>query len=145
VLGVKSGVMESVTVSRRVGASPERVREVMGDVEAFMLAAGFTEVEVDGPDVHLENQVGLATVTLDLRLVEREGAALAYEQAEGFFERMDTVYTVEAVDGGSEVTATTEFALDVALVGEILDSTVIKRQRTSELEQQFDWLASEFE
>jgi len=37
---------------------------------------------------------------------------------------MQTVYTVTEVDGGSEVTATTEFALDVALVGEILDATV---------------------
>jgi len=133
--------MQTVTVSRRVGAPPERVCELMDDLEAFMLAAGFTDVTVDGEEMHLENQVGLATVTLDLRLVDTE-ADLAYEQADGFFERMDTEYRVEAVDGGSEITATTDFALDVALVGQILDATVIKRQRRHELELQFDWLAS---
>jgi len=58
---------------------------------------------------------------------------------------MQTVYTVTEVDGGSEVTATTEFALDVALVGEILDTTVIKRQRRHELESQFDRLAHQVE
>ncbi|WP_135364891.1 SRPBCC family protein [Halosimplex halophilum] len=135
--------MQTVTVSRRVDAPPERVRDAMGDLEAFMLAAGFTEVTVDGDDMHLENQVGLATVTLDLRLVDTE-ADLAYEQAEGFFETMDTEYRVEAVDGGSEVTATTDFELDVALVGQVLDATVIKRQRRHELESQFDWLEAQF-
>lgn len=132
--------MESVTVSRRVDAPPERVHAAMDDLEAFMLAAGFTEVTVDGDDFYLENQVGLATVTLDLRVVETD-AALAYEQADGFFERMDTEYRVESVGGESEVTATTEFAIDLALVGQILDATVIKRQRRNELEAQFEWLA----
>jgi len=136
--------MQSVTVSRRVDAPPERVRDAMEDLEAFMLAAGFTDVTVDGDEMHLENQVGLATVELDLRVVDSE-ADLAYEQADGFFETMDTEYRVESVDGGSEVTATTEFALDVALVGQILDATVIKRQRRSELTSQFDWLESEVE
>ena len=134
--------MQTVTVSRRVDAPPEQVRAAMDDLEAFMLAAGFTEVTVDGETLHLENQVGLATVTLDLRLVDGE-ADLAYEQADGFFETMDTEYRVEAVDGGSEVTATTDFELDVALVGQILDATVIKRQRRHELESQFDWLEDE--
>jgi carbon monoxide dehydrogenase subunit G len=136
--------MQSVTVSRRVDAPPERVRAAMEDLEAFMLAAGFTDVSVDGDDMHLENQVGLATVELDLRLVDSD-ADLAYEQADGFFERMDTEYRVTEVDGGSEVTATTDFALDVALVGQILDATVIKRQRRHELESQFDWLTEEVE
>jgi len=135
--------MQSITVSRRVEASPERVREAMGDLEAFMLGAKFTDVTVEGDEIHLENQVGLATVTLDLRVVEKPGTALAYEQADGFFETMTTEYTVEAVDEGCEVTATTDFALDVAIVGQILDATVIKRQRRHELESQFDWLESE--
>ncbi len=117
----------------------------MGDLEELMLAAGFTDVTVDGADMHLENQVGLATVTLDLRVVETD-ADLAYEQADGFFEVMDTEYRVTPVgDEASEVTATTDFALDVALVGQILDATVIKRQRRHELEQQFDWLEDEVE
>lgn len=135
--------MQSVTVSRRVDAPPERVLAAMDDLEAFMLAAGFTEVAVDGDDMHLENQVGLATVTLDLRLVETD-ADLAYEQTDGFFETMDTEYYVESVGAGSsEVLATTDFELDLALVGQILDATVIKRQRRHELEAQFDWLEDE--
>jgi len=137
--------MQSISVSRRVDASPDRVREAMADLEAFMLGAGFTDVTVEDDEIHLENQVGLATVTLDLRVVERPGTELAYEQADGFFERMDTEYTLEAVDGGAEITATTEFALDVALVGQILDATVIKRQRRHELVSQFDWLEAEVE
>lgn len=137
--------MQSISISRRVDASPDRVREAMADLEAFMLGAGFTDVTVEGDEIHLENQVGLATVTLDLRVVERPGTALAYEQADGFFEVMDTEYTLESVDGGCEITATTDFALDVALVGQILDSTVIKRQRRHELVSQFDWLESELE
>jgi len=136
--------MQSVTVSRRVDAPPERVRDAMDDLEAFMLAAGFTDVTVDGDEMRLENQVGLATVELDLRVVDGE-ADLAYEQTDGFFERMDTEYQVESVDGGSEVTATTDFALDVALIGQILDATVINRQRRAELNSQFDWLESEVE
>ncbi|MEF8851735.1 MAG: SRPBCC family protein [Haloarculaceae archaeon] len=135
--------MQSITVSRRVDAPPDRVREAMADLEGFMLGAGFTDVTVGGDEIHLENRVGLATVTLDLRVVERPDAALAYEQADGFFETMDTEYTLEAVDGGTEISATTEFALDVALVGQVLDATVIKRQRRHELESQFDWLESE--
>lgn len=135
--------MQSVTVSQRVDASPERVLAAMEDLEQFMLAAGFTDVTVDGDEMHLENQVGLATVTLDLRVVETD-ADLAYEQADGFFETMDTEYHVESVGGGgSEVTASTEFELDLALVGQILDATVIKRQRRHELELQFDWLEDE--
>ncbi|SDY75892.1 hypothetical protein SAMN05216564_10994 [Halopenitus persicus] len=64
-------------------------------------------------------------------------------QQEGIFEAMTTSYTVTAADGGSEVTATTEFALDVAIVGDVLDATVIKRQRRRELEAQFDWLEAQ--
>jgi hypothetical protein len=132
--------MESIAVSQRIDAPPERVRAALDDLEAFMLGAGFTDVVVDGADVHLENQVGFATVELDLRLIDRQGAPLAYEQAEGMFEEMVTVYTLDPADGGTEVTAETEFALDLALVGQVLDATVIKRQRTRELEAQFDWL-----
>jgi carbon monoxide dehydrogenase subunit G len=143
VVGVLSPGMQTVSVTRHVDAPPERVREAMSDLEAFMLGAGFTDVTVDGDDLHIENRVGLATVTLDLRVIERPDAALVYEQRDGIFESMETVYTVEAVDGGSDVTATTDFALDVALVGELLDATVIKRQRRSELTSQFDWLERE--
>jgi hypothetical protein len=53
---------------------------------------------------------------------------------------METRYELLERGGGTEVRATTEFAVDVALVGEILDATVIKRQRRKELEAQFDYL-----
>jgi len=53
---------------------------------------------------------------------------------------MRTAYTVTSDPNGSEVVATTEFALDVAIIGDVLDSTVIKRQRRTELTAQFDWL-----
>jgi hypothetical protein len=35
---------------------------------------------------------------------------------------------------------TTEFALDVEIVGATLDATIIARQRRTELERQFDYL-----
>ncbi|PSP27569.1 hypothetical protein BRC65_04980 [Halobacteriales archaeon QH_2_65_14] len=35
---------------------------------------------------------------------------------------------------------TTEFALDVEVVGATLDATIIARQRRKELERQFDYL-----
>jgi hypothetical protein len=79
-------------------------------------------------------------VELTLTVLEDADAALAYEQRDGMFESMRTTYEVAETDDGSTVTATTEFALDVALVGEVLDATVIKRQRHKELTAQFDWL-----
>jgi hypothetical protein len=47
---------------------------------------------------------------------------------------------VAPVDGGAEIAATTTFWLAVALVDEMIDGTVIKRQRRKELRAQFDWL-----
>jgi xanthine/CO dehydrogenase XdhC/CoxF family maturation factor len=132
--------MQSVSVSRRLAASREEVLAAIEDVEAFMLAGGFNEATVTDGVLHLVNHVGLARMELDLRLVEREGAVLAYEQAEGFFETMETVYEIDEDDDGVVVTATTDFALDLAVVGAVLDATVIKRQRRKELEAQFDWL-----
>ncbi|MFB6135455.1 MAG: SRPBCC family protein [Halobacteriaceae archaeon] len=135
--------MQTVTVSRHLDADPDEVRALMDDLEAFMLAAGFDGVTVDGDDLRIENGVGLATIELDLELVERPGADLAYVQRDGIFREMETRYVVEPSDGGAEVRATTEFALDVDLVGFLLDATVVKRQRTHELESQFDYLESQ--
>ncbi|MBP1988188.1 SRPBCC family protein [Halolamina salifodinae] len=150
--------METVSVSREITAPPDAVRERMQDVGPFMRAAGFDEVEVDregqspsgsrpqagdGDQIGLTNGVGIATIELSLELVEDPDAALAYRQVEGIFEEMVTRYTVEPTGSGTQVTAETEFAIDVALVGKLMDATVIKRQRRKELEQQFDWLAAE--
>jgi len=132
--------MESVSVTRTFDADPETVRDAMADVQQFMAAAGFDETRVDGDDMTIVNGFGLAAIELDLTIVDREGTELAYEQDEGIFEEMWTTYEVEADDGGTRVTATTEFQLDVAVVGAVLDATVIKRQRRRELAKQFDWL-----
>ncbi|MCD2202605.1 SRPBCC family protein [Halobacterium sp. KA-6] len=137
--------MNEVTETRRVAAPPESVRDAMADVEAFVESAGFDHVEVDGETIRVANQVGLAEIELELVAVEREGADVAHEQREGIFEAMWTTYTVEPRAGGdeSDVTAHTEFALDVPLVGDVLDATVIQRQRRKELNAQLDWLEAE--
>lgn len=132
--------MDSVTVSRRFDASPEAVRDAMEDLDPFMRAAGFDDVTVDGEMIYVANSVGIATIELSLELVDDGDSDLTYEQRDGIFEEMRTAYTANSTPGGCEVTATTEFAVDVSLVGGILDSTIIKRQRRKELSAQFDWL-----
>jgi hypothetical protein len=132
--------MQTVTVTRTVPASVEEVRDAMLDLEPFTRAAGFDEVVVDDQTIRVANKVGIATISLDLEIVDDPDATLAYEQREGIFKEMRTTFTLQPVADGTEVTATTEFALDVALVGEVLDATVITRQRRKELEAQFDYL-----
>lgn len=139
--------MNSVTVSRHLDASPEAARDRIRDLEPFVRAGGFDEVLVDGDRIELTNRVGIATVELTLDLVDEPDAALAYRQREGIFEEMRTRYTVESRTGGEgcTVTGTTEFAVDVALVGDLLDATVIERQRRREIAAQFDWLEAELD
>lgn len=134
--------MNSITISRVVDAPPEAVRELVDDVEPFMRSAGFDEVEVDGSTLFIRNSVGVATIELECELLDEE-CVLAYEQRDGIFESMETRYELAAHDDGTEITATTTFAVDVALVGELLDGTVIKRQRRKELTAQFDHLDTE--
>lgn len=131
--------METVSLSRSFEGEVEPVREAMLDLEPFMKAAGFDEVNVDGDEMEITNHVGLLTIELDLRCVETD-SELAYEQVDGIFESMTTRYTLESGNGTVTVTATTEFALDVNLVGSILDGTIISRQRRKELDAQFDYL-----
>lgn len=132
--------MQRVTVSRRLDVPVETVHEAIRDVGPFMRAAGFDGVAVDDDRVTLTNQVGLASIELELELEDREGAVLAYTQREGIFEEMETWYEVETIEGETDVSATTEFSIDVDYVGFLLDATVIKRQRTRELEAQLDYL-----
>ncbi|WP_200531227.1 SRPBCC family protein [Halorubrum sp. LN27] len=132
--------MNAVTLSRGIRAPPETVRESMHRIGPFMRASGFDEVAVDGETVRVANEVGIATIELAFELVDRPDADLAYEQRDGIFEEMRTTYAVSPAPDGSEVEATTEFALDVAIVGGVLDATVIARQRRTELAAQFDWL-----
>lgn len=135
--------MESVSLQQTFETSPERVRALVTDVERFIQACGFDHVSVDGSAVRIENSVGLATIELDLELVDKPDAVLAYEQRDGIFEEMRTRYELERGDGTTTVTATTDFCLDVALVGMILDATVIKRQRRKELSAQFEYLSEQ--
>lgn len=88
-----------------------------------------------------------------------EGTANGTETAEdtgaiGETAETDLIEATDAVDSTSEttaidatgetdatdVTATTRFALDVRLIGEFLDATVIERQRRKELNAQLDYL-----
>ncbi|WP_435101608.1 SRPBCC family protein [Halarchaeum sp. P4] len=135
--------MESVTVSRHVAADPERVRAAMTDVGPFMRAAGFDEVHVadDGETFTLVNRVGVVEIELELAVADRPDAAFAYEQRDGIFREMWTAYRVEEADGGTDVTATTEYEVAAKFVGPIFDGTVVKRQRRKELDAQFDYLA----
>jgi hypothetical protein len=132
--------MESVSVSRTIDAPEPSVRAAIADVGPFMRAAGFDEVGIEGNEIRLRNVVGLFEIELVLGRVETEDAVLAYEQREGIFESMYTDYTVSEAEAGTRIEATTDFALDVALVGDLLDATVIRRQRRKELNAQFDHL-----
>ncbi|WP_238378330.1 SRPBCC family protein [Haloarcula rubripromontorii] len=135
--------MERVSLTRTIPADSETVTGLITDVAPFMRAAGFDEVTLDGDDLGITNRVGLFEIELDLEIVETD-AVLRYEQREGIFESMMTEYRIEAVDDGTEVTATTEYsALDLPVLGEMLDSTVVSRQRTKELNRQFDWLVEQ--
>jgi len=137
--------MEQISLTRRIDAPPDAVRTEMADVERFMRAAGFDAVERDGDTVTIQNRVGLFEIELVVDLVDRD-ADLAYEQREGIFESMWTEYHVDPVADGTEVTATTEYeALDLAVVGSIVDGSVVGRQRRTELATQFDWLADRVE
>jgi hypothetical protein len=135
--------MERVSMERTFDADPETVRALVTDVGPFVRACGFDDVTVDGSTITIENSVGLATIELEVELVDEEGAVLAYEQRDGIFDEMVTRYELEAENGRTTLSVTTEFALDVALVGMILDATVIKRQRRKELAAQFAYLADE--
>lgn len=137
--GSRRMCMETVSVSRSLDASRNAIKTVMADLQPFMTAAGFDKVTVDGEQFTIENSVGLLTIDLTLRLLDTD-AALAYEQVEGIFESMETRYVIEERGGTASITATTEFAVDVSLVGPLLDSTVVARQRRTELRKQFDYL-----
>jgi len=142
--------MQSVSFSREIAAPEETVREAILDLEAFMLGAEFDEVSVidatveggraTGGRLDIANGVGLLRIELELAVVDRPGAVLAYEQRDGIFETMTTEYRLAEGPGGTTVSVRTEFALEASFVGPIFDATVIKRQRRREIESQFEHL-----
>lgn len=140
VLADEPGDMRSLTVTREIPASADAVREAIREIGPFTRAAGFDTVRVDGRRIETAKKFGITEVSLVLAIVDEPDAVLAYEQRDGIFEEMRTAYTLRPADGGTEVRATTEFSLDVPLVGGALDSTVIARQRRAELNAQLDYL-----
>ena len=134
--------METVTVTETIDADVDRLRDAMTDIGPFMRAAGFDDVAVDGDIVRITNGVGLATIELELEIIEDSDAVLAYEQRDGIFDEMVTRYTLTETPGGIEIEARTEFAVQARLVGPVLDTTVVSRQRRRELTAQFDYLAA---
>ncbi|MFW6017626.1 MAG: SRPBCC family protein [Halapricum sp.] len=131
--------MESVTVTRTIEAPPGAIEDALDDLEPFMRASGFDEVEVDGDRLEISKAMGLLRISLTLEVYEDEQATLAYEQVDGLFESMTTTYELAGQSRTTEVTARTEFALD-APGGSILDATVVQRQRRKELHAQLDYL-----
>jgi carbon monoxide dehydrogenase subunit G len=132
--------METVSVERAIDADPDAVRERMHEVEPFVRAAGFDEVRRDDDRIEVANRVGPVEIELVLELYDDPDADLAYRQIAGIFEKMTTTYTVREAGGGTAVTTRTEFAVDAAVVGSVLDATVISRQRRRELNAQLDYL-----
>jgi len=130
--------MQEVTVSRDVAADPETVRDGFADIAAFMDAAGFDEVTAEGDRVTVERAIGLAELELTLEIVDSDDA-LTYEQVEGMFDEMTTTYRLDGADGETTITARTQFELG-GVIGAALDATLIKRQRTKELEDQLAYL-----
>lgn len=137
--------MASVTRSRFLQADPETVEDVItDDVPGFIRAAGYDSVSVDGDRIGIERRLGLATLSLTLRPIDADESTLAFEQESGLFEEMTMHYVVESTDGGSELTARTEFTLG-GVTGSVLDDTVVRRQRTSEIEDQFAYVERKIE
>lgn len=134
--------METVTVTETIDADIDHLRDAITDLGPFMRAAEFDDVTVDGDSIRITNHVGLATIELELAVLEDDDAVLAYEQREGIFDEMVTRYTLTETTEGVTVSARTDFALQATLIGPILDATVVSRQRRKELTAQFDYLAT---
>lgn len=133
--------MEEVTVTRELPADTDAVAALVADVQSFMSAAGFDAVRVDDDQIRIQTRVGLFDVELIVGTVADDDAIFAYEQLDGIFEEMDTRYRLESTGDGTTISATTRFeAVDLPIVGQVLDETVVKSQRSSELNTQFDWL-----
>lgn len=135
--------METVSMTQTFDATPDAISEQLADKEAYMRAGGFDAVTTDGNHIRIENGVGIATMELEIEFIDREDSELVYQQVEGIFEAMETRVTLEETNNGTEVTMTTDFELGIDLIGGLLDSTVIKRQRKREISNQFEWLERE--
>jgi len=132
--------MASVTRSRFIDAPPDIVERVItADIAALMQAANYDSVRFEGDRLELEQTLGLASLSLTLRQIDDADATLAFEQVDGHFERMVTEYDVEPSDGGTTVSARTEFTLG-GITGSVLDEMLVRRQRGRELEAQLEYV-----
>ncbi|MFW5919536.1 MAG: SRPBCC family protein [Halanaeroarchaeum sp.] len=132
--------MASVSRSRFIDAPPEVVeRAITEDVAAVMRAANYDSVRFEAGRLELEQTLGLASLSLTLREIDDADATLAFEQVEGHFERMTTEYDVEPTGGGTTLSARTEFTLG-GITGDVLDETLVRRQRGRELEVQLEYV-----
>lgn len=135
--------MARVTASRTFASPPNTVRdEIRHDPGSFVDAGGFDSVEVLDDRMRMQRSLGFATLELIVRIDEQADAVLAFDAVDGIFERMRTEYHVEVDDGGSRVTATTDFTLG-GVFGTVLDATLVSKQRKREFEEQFDYLERE--
>jgi len=134
--------MKTVTGTRTLEAPRDRIHEAIVDLESFTRAAGFDEVEVKGWTMYVGNHVGIANIQLVLAVIDDPDSTLSYEQRKGIFEEMRTADTGSPCADGTIGTARTELALDVAIAGDVLDATVIKRQRRNGLTAQLDYLGA---
>lgn len=134
--------METIELEHTVDAPIEDVREAILDLEPFMLASGFDEVEIDGDRLEISKALGLLRISLTMRRIDDPETVLTLEQVDGIFESMTTTYSLTDRNGKTDATARTDFALD-APGGSILDGTLIKRQRRKEIEAQFEYLDDE--
>jgi len=132
--------MASVTRSRFIDAPPDIVERVItADIAALMQAANYDSVRFEGDRLELEQTLRPASLSLTLRQIDDADATLAFEQVDGHFERMVTEYDVEPSDGGTTVSARTEFTLG-GITGSVLDETLVRRQRGRELEAQLEYV-----
>lgn len=135
--------MTLVTADREFAAPPATVRRAIEErPEAFLAAGGFDHVSMGADRIEFARELGLATLELVVDIDHDADAVLAFDAVEGIFSEMRTEYDVHAEDGGSRITARTEFTLGGALA-RAFDGTIVSLQRRREFASQFDYLEKE--
>lgn len=137
--------MARVNASRVLDAPRSTVETMIrNDIVGFVEAGGFDEVRSEGDVLAMSRSLGLATLELEVRVDHEADAVLAFEAVDGLFEQMRTEYAVEEADGGSRITAWTDFTLG-GFLGDALDETLVSTQRKREFEDQFEYVERRIE
>lgn len=132
--------METATVERTYDVPPGELEAAVADVEGFYDAAGF-DVDRDGDRLELGKRLAVARFELDVRLLEGDDAALAYEQVDGPFAEMRTRYLVEPAGDESRLRIETSFEPPASGFGSFVNGALVERQRRTELDAVADLLA----